>query len=149
MDWVSSEKGQHEPGVVRKHKIDVLNLLFQESGKHVIHFRIELLQKMVGSRPFGAQCGRPSVISELLLSGETLPEGPPSWRFPCSKTQVGEDLFPQPGQGVSLQDPILPDIGSFSLYILLTPVEEPLTKAFMGSDSKARIVLFKSGPDMV
>lgn len=43
MDWVSSEKEQHEPGVVGKHKIDVLNLLFQESGKHVIRFRIALL----------------------------------------------------------------------------------------------------------
>lgn len=40
---MSSEKGQHEPGVVGKHKIGVLNSLFQESGKHVVHFRIALL----------------------------------------------------------------------------------------------------------
>lgn len=37
MGWVSSEKGNHEPATVAgKHRIDVLNSLFQESGKHVM-----------------------------------------------------------------------------------------------------------------
>lgn len=41
--WVSSVKGNHESADVGKHRTDVLNLLFQESGKRVIQFRIALL----------------------------------------------------------------------------------------------------------
>lgn len=45
MDRLFLEKGKHEPGVViGKHNIDFLNLLFQESGKHVIHCRMALLK---------------------------------------------------------------------------------------------------------
>lgn len=73
----SGRREKYEQGlVVGKHKIDVLNSLFQESGKHMIHFRNALLYKLLKGNHQELNMADP-LPSKTFTKWKEVPEGSP------------------------------------------------------------------------